>query len=137
MNSKSHCSKLTAYAQHKFLAIAYNNGMVSCIKFYQYLSIKAPVCQWVSLSVCLFVCFCPNSSETTEPDELKFWGMIPLWDGEGFRLKNIRIRRTVSRKIACIVVRKIACILAILAVNFILSSMNLQRIWEVGRGWGD
>ena len=25
------------------------------------------------------------------------------WDGEGFRLKNIRIRRTVSRKIACIV----------------------------------
>ena len=51
--------------------------------------------------------------------------------------ENIRIRRTVSRKIACIVVRKIACILAILAVNFILSSMNLQRIWEVGRGWGD
>ena len=51
--------------------------------------------------------------------------------------ENIRIRRTVSRKIACIVVRKIACILATLAVNFILSSMNLQRIWEVGRGWGD
>ena len=25
------------------------------------------------------------------------------WDGEGFRLKNIRIRGTVSRKIACIV----------------------------------
>ena len=24
-------------------------------------------------------------------------------DGKGFRLKNIRIRRTVSRKIACIV----------------------------------
>ena len=31
----------------------------------------------------------------------------------------------------------IARILATLAVNFILSSMNLQRIWEVGRGWGD
>ena len=30
-----------------------------------------------------------------------------------------------------------ACILANLAVNFILSSMNLQLIWEVGRGWGD
>ena len=26
------------------------------------------------------------------------------WDGEGFRLKNIQIRRTVSRKIACILV---------------------------------
>ena len=51
------------------------------------------------------------------------------WDKEGFRLKNIRIRRTVSWKIACI--------LATLAVNFILSSMNLQRIWEVGRGWED
>ena len=25
------------------------------------------------------------------------------WDEEGFRLKNIRIRRTISRKIACIV----------------------------------
>ena len=25
------------------------------------------------------------------------------WDGEGFRLKNIRIRRTVNRKIAYIV----------------------------------
>ena len=26
-----------------------------------------------------------------------------LWDKEGFRLKYIRIRRTVSKKIACIV----------------------------------
>ena len=50
--------------------------------------------------------------------------------------ENIRIRRTVSRKIACIVVRKIACILATLTVNFILSSMNLQRIWDVGRMGG-
>ena len=32
--------------------------------------------------------------------------------------------------------RKIACILATLAVNFILSSMNLKRICEVGRGVG-
>ena len=39
-----------------------------------YLSIKAPVCQWVSLFVCLF----PNSSETANPSELKFWGMILL-----------------------------------------------------------
>ena len=51
------------------------------------------------------------------------------WDEEGFRLKNIQIRRTVSWKIACILVT--------LAVNFILSTMNLQRIWEVGRGFGD
>ena len=37
-----------------------------------------------------------------------------------FVLINIRIRRIVSWKIACILVT--------LAVNFILSSMNLQRI---------
>ena len=55
-----------------------------------------------------------------------------LWDEEGFRLKNNRIRRTVSWKIACIPAPH-----STLAVNFILSSMNLQRIWEVGRGWGD
>ena len=54
-------------------------------------------------------------------------------DKEGFRLKNIQIRRTVRWKIACI----FYSILATLAVNFILSSMNLQRICEVGRGWGD
>ena len=35
-----------------------------------HLSIKAPVCQWVSVF--------PNSSETANPSELKFWGMIPL-----------------------------------------------------------
>ena len=54
------------------------------------------------------------------------------WDEEGFRLKNIRIRRTVSWKIASILAPHLT-----LAVNFILSSMNLQRIWKVGRGWGD
>ena len=39
--------------------------------------------QSVSESVCLFVwlfvCLFPNSSETSKPDELKFWGMIFLW----------------------------------------------------------
>ena len=45
---------------------------------YIYLSIKAPVCQWVSEWVSLCVCLFPNSSKTTKPDELKFWGMIPL-----------------------------------------------------------
>ena len=56
---------------------------------------------------------------------------VPL-GADGFRLKNIWIRRTVSWKIACIVAQH-----STLAVNFILSSMNLQRIWEVGRVWGD
>ena len=52
------------------------------------------------------------------------------WDWEGFRLKNIRIRRTVSWKIACILAPH-----STQAVNFILSNVNLERIWEVGRGW--
>ena len=44
-------------------------------KFFSfYLSIKAPVCQWVSL--CVFLS--PNSSETANPSELKFGTMIPL-----------------------------------------------------------
>ena len=30
----------------------------------------------VSLFDCLFVCLFPNSSETANPSELKFWGMI-------------------------------------------------------------
>ena len=30
------------------------------------------------MSVSEFVCSFPNSSKTTKPDELKFWGMIPL-----------------------------------------------------------
>ena len=43
------------------------------------------------------------------------------WDWEGFRLKNIWIRRTVSWKIACILAPH-----STLAVNFILSSMNFN-----------
>ena len=65
----------------------------------------------------------------TKPDELNFLRDDSPWDAEGFRLKNIRIRRTDSWKIACIP--------ATLAVNFILSSMNFQRICEVGNGMGD
>ena len=30
------------------------------------------------MSVSEFVWLFPNSSKTTKPDELKFWGMIPL-----------------------------------------------------------
>ena len=37
------------------------------------------------LSVCLF----PNSSETANPKELKFWGMISPWGADGFRLKKL------------------------------------------------
>ena len=76
----------------------------------------------------LFGCFL-NSSESANPKRAEILRDDSPWDEEGFRLKNIRIRRTVSWKIACI--------LATLAVNFILSSMNLQRIWEVSRGGGD
>ena len=51
----------------------------------------------VSLSVCLFVPRNgkPRRAEILEDDS--------PWYGEGFRLENIRIRRTVSRNIACIV----------------------------------
>ena len=38
-----------------------------------------------------------------EPQRPEFFRDDSPWDGEGFRLKNIRIRRTVSSKIACIV----------------------------------
>ena len=67
-----------------------------------YPSLKAPVCQWVSEWVCLFVCLFPNSSKMANPSKLKFWGMSP-WHEDGFRLKNIWICWTLSRKIACIV----------------------------------
>ena len=36
----------------------------------------------VSEFVCFFVCLFPNSSETANPNELKFWGMIPLGIGK-------------------------------------------------------
>jgi len=45
-------------------------------------SLKAIGChvsEWFYVSVSLF----PNSSETSKPDELKFWGMIPL------RMQNV------------------------------------------------
>ena len=94
-----------------------------------YLSIKAPVCQWVSLCVCLDV---PELLRNGEPQRAEILRDDSPWDWEGFRLKNIWIRRTVSWKITCILAPH-----STLAVNFILSSMNLQRICEVGRGWGD
>ena len=80
----------------------------------------------MSESVCLDV---PQLLRNGEPQRAEIFRDDNPWDWKGFRLKNIRIRRTVCWKIACII--------ATLAVNFILSSMNLQRIWEVGMGWGD
>ena len=46
------------------------------------LSICLSVCVSVCLFVWLFVCLFPNSSETANPSELKFWGMIPLGIGK-------------------------------------------------------
>ena len=86
----------------------------------------------MSECVCLFV---PQLLRDGEPQRAEILRDESPWLGEGFRLKNIRIRRTVSRKIACIVGMYTRDPSA--AVNFILSSMKLQRICEVGRGWGD
>ena len=80
----------------------------------------------MSESVWMFV---PYLLRNGEPQQAEILRDDSPWDKEGFRLKKNRIRRTVCWKIACI--------LATLAVNFILSSTNLQRIWEVGSGWGD
>ena len=42
----------------------------------------------VSEFVCVFVCLFPNSSETVNPSELKFWGMILLGIGKVFSWKK-------------------------------------------------
>ena len=69
---------------------------------------------------------CSLAPQNREPQRAEILRHDSPWDKGGFRLKNILIRRTVSWKIACI--------LATLAVNSILSSINIQLIWEVGRG---
>ena len=73
--------------------------MVKCSKsslYFVYPSLKAPVCQRVSLCVWMF----PNSSETGgEPQRAEILRDDSPWDWEGFRLKNSWIRGTVSRKI--------------------------------------
>ena len=43
------------------------------------------------------MCLFPNSAETTDPNELKFCGMISLRMG-GYRLKNIQVWSTVCQK---------------------------------------
>ena len=59
--------------------------------------------QSTSLSVSELVClFVPKLLRNGEPQPAENLRDDSPWDGEGFRLKNIRIRRTVSWKIACI-----------------------------------
>ena len=54
----------------------------------------------MSECVCVFV---PSLLQNGKPQRAEMLKDDSPWYGEGFRLKNIRIRRTVSRKIACIV----------------------------------
>ena len=76
----------------------------------------------------LFVCSLTPPKRRGEPKRAEIFRDDSSLDAEDFSLKNIRIRRTVSWKIACILAPH-----STLAVNFILSSMNLQRILAVGR----
>ena len=110
---------------YSFLGLIYSS---QCCKLLIYHSIKAPIYS-VSEFVCVLCSLSPPKRQIPRPEILRD---DSPWDWEGFRLKNIRIRRTVSWKIACILAPH-----STLAVNFILSIMNLQRISEVGRGWGD
>ena len=96
-----------------------------CLSIYpsylcSHLSIYKSTSLSVSESVCLFVCLFPNSSETANPSDLKFWWMIPLGMQNDFGQKNFWIRWTVSWKIACILAPH-----STLVVNFILSNVNV------------
>ena len=63
-------------------------------------SIKAIGCQLVSLFVCLLVCmFFPYLLRNIEPQRAEILSDDFPWDKEDFQLKNIRLRRTDSRKI--------------------------------------
>ena len=59
----------------------------------------------VILSVCLFVCLyvCSLTPPKLKPERVEILRVDSPWDEECFKLKNIRIRQTVSRKIVCIV----------------------------------
>ena len=45
----------------------------------------------------------PISSETANPSELKFWGMIPLGMEKVLGLKTFEFVEPLAKKIACIV----------------------------------
>ena len=114
-----------------------------CTITYYYHSIKAPVCQRVCLSVCLFV---PKLFRNGEPQGAEILKDDSPWDKEGFRLKNCHICWTFSWKILSILAPHFT-----LAVNFIslqCDSLLLrcvacwvigwgEGIGEVGREWGD
>ena len=51
--------------------------------------------------MCLFI---PQLLQNGEPQRAEILRDDSPWNKEGFRLKNIRIRRTISRKIACIAI---------------------------------
>ena len=85
-----------------------------------------------SESVCLFGCLFPNSSKTVNPSDLKFFRHDSPWDAECFRLKNIRIRRTVSRKIKK---QSLSSTPSMIFIPFIyhfslsVTTRHSQRIW--------
>ena len=76
------------------------------------------------LSVCLDV---PYLLQNGKPQRAEILRDDSPWDGKGFRLKNIRIRRTVSKKIACIgcLTETTTCVVAKPLVLFNLKSPNL------------
>ena len=51
----------------------------------------------------MFGCSLTPTKRRGEPQRPEILRDDSPWDGEGFMIKNIRIRRTVNRKIACIV----------------------------------
>ena len=59
----------------------------------------------------LFGCLFPISSKNGEPQQAEILRDDSPWDWEGFKLKNIWIRRTVNRKIkkdkACTIVYRL------------------------------
>ena len=76
---------------YSFLGLIYSS---QCCKLLIYHSIKAPIYS-VSEFVCVLCSLSPPKRQIPRPEILRD---DSPWDWEGFRLKNIRIRRTVSRK---------------------------------------
>ena len=74
--SESDTLSITLWKQYIYLREKFSlyTTISKCCWLKVYSLIKAPVCQWV----CLFVCLFPNFSKTSNPSELKFWGMILL-----------------------------------------------------------
>ena len=56
-------------------------------------------CLYVCLYVCVCVCVCLHHSGTAGPIWLNLFLLAPYWSGDGFRLKNFRIRDPVFPEI--------------------------------------